>query len=67
MPHRRRINPSQRLSITLFCVATRNASDDTQFIGAASPQTSIIVVAETCLLRDRQTVTERVLHGTVRT
>jgi hypothetical protein len=52
-----RSNHSQRLSITLRCLATGNNSEDLKFIGITS-QSIGITVLETWLLRGRQTVTE---------
>jgi hypothetical protein len=55
---------SQRLSITLRCLATGNNFEDLKFIRVTSQSTGIIV-QETCLLLGRQTVTEWILRSTV--
>jgi hypothetical protein len=49
---------SQLLSITLGYLATGNACGDLKFINAPSPQSSGIIMLQTCLLLGRQTISE---------
>jgi hypothetical protein len=54
----------QHLSITLVYPASGNAAEDLKFINTISPESTGIIVLETCLLLGRGMVTERILRST---
>jgi len=58
------VTNTEHLSVMLCYFANGNNFEGLKFIRVTS-QTTVITLLETCLLLDRQTVTETTLHNTV--